>query len=190
MTTGITIYRLDGTVAFVAKKATTMREAVEQAAKSGADLNGADLTGADLTRANLNGADLSGADLTRANFYGAYLTGAYLTSADLSGANLTSANLSRADLTRANLTRAVGVYYATIGPVDGWMVALTLTSEGLRISAGCRYFTILEAREHWSDPDRWTKGAAPEHGARMLAAVDALLALTVDWPEKLPVVAR
>ncbi len=220
MTTGITIYRLDGTVAFVAKKATTMREAVEQAAKSGADLYGAnltsaylsgayltraDLTGAyltgayltsaDLSGANLTSADLSGANLTSADLYGAnltsaYLSGANLTRANLSGANLTRANLSRADLARANLTRAVGVYYATIGPVDGWMVALTLTSEGLRISAGCRYLTILEAREHWSDPDRWTKGAAPEHGARMLAAVDALMALTADWPEKLPVVAR
>jgi hypothetical protein len=78
------------------------------------------------------------------------------------------------------------VYYATIGPVDDWMVALTLTSEGLRISAGCRYFSVPEAREHWGDPTRWSEGASPEHGAKMLAAVDALMALTVDWPEKLP----
>ena len=78
------------------------------------------------------------------------------------------------------------MHYATIGPVDGWMVALRLTTEGRRISAGCRYFRFPEAREHWSDSSRWTKGASPEHGARMLAAVDALLALTVDWPEKLP----
>jgi uncharacterized protein YjbI with pentapeptide repeats len=216
----VTIYRRDGTVAFVAEKATTMREAVEQAAKSRADL-----TGANLTRANFYGADLTGANLTRANFYGANLTGAYLSRADLYGANLSRADLSGADLTRANLSRAnlsradltradltganltranlsranltraylygaVGVHYATIGPVDGWMVALTLTPAGLRISAGCRYFTLLEAREHWSDPFRWSEGAAPEHGARMLAAVEALMALTGDWPEKLPVVAR
>lgn len=155
MTTGTTIYRRDGIVAFVAEKATTLREAVEQAAKSRADL-----TGADLSYANLTGADLTYANLTGADLYG------------------------------ANLTGAAGVYYAIIGPVDGWMVALTLTSEGLRISAGCRYFSFPEAREHWSDPARWSEGAAPEHGARMLAAVDALMALTVDWPEKLPEVSR
>jgi len=150
MTTGTTIYRRDGNVAFVAEKATTMREAVEQAAKSGADLTYADLQGADLTGADLYGADLYGADLTG----------------------------------------AVGVYYATIGPVDDWMVALTLTSEGLRISAGCRYFSVPEAREHWGDPTRWSEGASPEHGAKMLAAVNALLDLAADWPEKLPEVAR
>ena len=49
----VTIYRRDGTVAFVADKATTMREAVEQAAKSRADLDRANLYGANLTGANL-----------------------------------------------------------------------------------------------------------------------------------------
>ena len=160
MTTDITIYRRDGTVAFVAERAATMREAAEQAVKSLADLTRANLTRANLTGANLTRADLYGADLTGANLYGADLTG------------------------------AVGVHYATIGLVDGWMMTLTLTTEGLRISAGCRYFSFPEAREHWSDPGRWSEGAAPEHGARMLAAVDALMALTVDWPEKLPEVAR
>ena len=181
----VTIYRRDGTVAFVAEKATTMCEALEQAAKSGANLSGANLSGADLYGADLHGADLYGADLTRA-----VLTGAGLSHADLTGADLTGADLHGADLYGADLSRAVGVYYATIGPVDGWMVALTLTTEGLRISAGCRYFSFPEAREHWSDPGRWSVGAAPEHGARMLAAVDALMALTVDWPEKLPEVSR
>ena len=160
MTTGTTIYRRDGSVAFVAEKATTMREALEQAATARANLTGADLYAANLTGADLTGANLTSADLTAANIYG------------------------------ANLTGAVGVHYTTIGPVDGWMVALTLTTEGLRISAGCRYFTVSQAREHWHDPGRWSKGAAPEHGAKMLAAVDALMALTVDWPEKLPEVSR
>jgi len=201
----VTIYRHDGTVAFVAEKATTMREALEQAAKSGANLFGANLsgaylTGANLSRANLFGTNLTGADLFGANLFGAdlyganlsgaNLTGAYLTGANLSRAYLTGANLSRANLFGTNLTSAVGVHYATIGPVDGWMVALTLTSEGLRISAGCRYFSFPEAREHWSDPGRWSVGAAPEHGARMLAAVDALMALAADWPVQLPEAGR
>jgi hypothetical protein len=205
MTTGITIYRRDGTVAFVADEATTMREAVEQAAKSranlygayltgailyGADLSYAALSGAALYGADLYGADLYDADLTGANLIGANLIGANLTGANLTGTNLSGANLTGTNLYGANLTGAVGAYYATIGPVDGWMVALRLTDDGLRISAGCRYFGFPEAREHWSDPSRWSEGAAPEHGARMLAAVDALMALTVDWPEKLPEVAR
>ena len=191
----VTIYRRDGNVAFVAEKATTLREAVEQAAKSGADLTYADLQGADLSHATLAHADLfranlTGADLARANLALADLALADLQGANLDGADLALADLARANLQGANLTGAVGVYYATIGPVDGWVVALTLTTEGLRISAGCRYFSFPEAREHWSDPGRWSDGASPEHGARMLAAVDALMALTVDWPEKLPEVSR
>ena len=201
----VTIYRRDGSVAFIADKASNTGEAVEQAVLSRADLNRADLSGANLyganlssanlTGANLSSANLSRADLTGADLFGANLSRANLSRADLSGADLNRANLSRADLTgadlsRADLSRAKGVHYATIGPVDGWMVSLTLTSGGLRISAGCRYFSVPEAREHWGDPTRWTKGASPEHGARMLHAVNALLALAVDWPEKLPEVSR
>jgi hypothetical protein len=89
----------------------SLRQALEQEAKSGANLSranlyganlyGADLTRADLTRANLSRANLYGADLTRAD-----LTGADLTRADLTGADLYGANLTGADLTGANLTGA------------------------------------------------------------------------------------
>ena len=51
--------------------AETLREAVEEAVKAGADLFGAILRGADLSGANLSGANLYGA-----NLYGADLSGA------------------------------------------------------------------------------------------------------------------
>ena len=58
-----------------------MRNALEKATASSANLSGANLSRADLSGANLYGANLSGADLSCANLYGANLSGA-----DLSGA--------------------------------------------------------------------------------------------------------
>ena len=181
----VIIYRRDGSVAFIADKASNTGEAVEQAVLYGASLYDAVLTGANLNGADLSGAVLSGADLSRAD-----LNDASLSRADLNGADLTGADLFRADLFGADLFGAKGVHYATIGPIDGWMVSLTLTSGGLRISAGCRYFSVPKAREHWNDPTRWSEGAAPEHGARMLHAVNAILALAADWPVQLPEASR
>ena len=65
-----------------------------------------------------------------------------LSRADLSLANLSRANLARADLAGADLIdggqRADG--YRFIGQVKG---------NTLMILAGCRYFPIAKAREHW-----------------------------------------
>ena len=88
-----------------------VRDALEKAVASRANLyranlSGADLSGADLSRADLPGADLSGADLYRADLYGANLYGANLYRANLSGADLYRANLSRANLSGANLSGA------------------------------------------------------------------------------------
>jgi hypothetical protein len=64
----------------------TIREAVIEAVKGGADLGDADLRGANLGGADLRGANLGGADLRGANLGGA----------DLRGANLRNANLFHA----------------------------------------------------------------------------------------------
>jgi hypothetical protein len=139
--------------------------AVRVAVKSMADLTEADLSMADLTRANLTGADLTRANLTGASLTRAYLTGANLTGASLTGADLTGANLSRAFLTGANLSGAYlsGAFltgakikgepvtrcFARIVRDDGYgFVAFTLESGGVKIIAGCRWFTVAEFRAH------------------------------------------
>jgi len=198
-----TIKRTDGNVAYVAKHAMLAHEAVEAAVRDKADLSGADLTrahlsrahltGADLTGAHLSGADLYGADLTgahlygadltgadlygahltRAHLYGADLTGAHLYGANLSWANLTGADLTRAHLSGADLTGATGII--RIGPIDGWEMYAVQRSGGPRIKAGCRWFTVGEARGWWGKGGG--HGNAPEHGPLMLAGVEALLTL-------------
>ena len=58
--------RWDNTVLYTAENAQDVRQAVEEARASGADLSRADLSGADLSGADLSGADLSRADLRHA----------------------------------------------------------------------------------------------------------------------------
>ena len=84
-----------------------------------------------LTDAVLRGAVLRGADLTGAVLRGARLTGARLTGARLNGATVKHL------LRRA--TRA-----------DGYDFSLWDCQEGFFIAAGCRWFTLCEARQHWS----------------------------------------
>ena len=59
-------------------KAETLRECVEQAIESDANLSGANLSGANLRDANLRDANLRDAYLSDAKLSGAYLRGAYL----------------------------------------------------------------------------------------------------------------
>ena len=134
--------------------------AVRVAVKERANLSGANLSGA-----NLSGADLSGAYLSEANLSRAYLSEANLSGAYLSGANLSRANLSRADLSGAYLSGAnlSGAYlsgakingepvtscFARIMRDDGYgFLAFTLESGGVKIMAGCRWFTVAEFRAH------------------------------------------
>ena len=84
-------------------EAETLKRAIEQAAKEGANLGGANLGGADLRGANLGCADLGCADLRGAYLRGAYLRGAYLRGANLGGADLRGAYLGGAYLGCANL---------------------------------------------------------------------------------------
>ena len=74
--------RWTGKVIYTSQKE-TLREAVIEAVKSGANLSGA----------NLRDADLSGSDLSYAN-----LSGSNLSASDLSGSDLRRADLSDADL--------------------------------------------------------------------------------------------
>ena len=127
-----------------------------------ADLAGANLAGANLARANLARANLAGAYLARANLAGAYLADAYLADANLAdaylaGANLAGANLAGAYLADANLAGAKWREGVTLNraPVkectrtDGHRFLLLDTSAGWRVQAGCRFFSMDEARRHW-----------------------------------------
>jgi len=102
----ITIYGRRGQPLYTAESASTIREAVIAAVRTGVALSGAYLGGADLRDANLSGAYLGGADLRDANLSGAYLGGANLRGANLSDANLRGAYLGRANLRGADLSGA------------------------------------------------------------------------------------
>lgn len=99
----------------------------------------------------------------RANLWGADLGRANLVGADLRGANLWS----------ADLWSAKGFLYLTQTD-HGYLVYASWTSTEWRIMAGCRYFSITEARAHWSSPDYHL----PQSGSRIVALL--------DWLEKQP----
>ena len=125
----------------------------------GADLGGADLRGADLRDAVLTCADLGGADLG----------GADLRRADLGDADLTGANLRRANLRGADLRNAVG--WVSLTYTDhGYPVGASWQGDKWRIVAGCREFSIAEAREHWGSPHY----PSPSSGSRIIANLDWL----------------
>jgi len=115
-------------------------------------MRGADLRGTDLRCAHLGGADLRGTDL-----HGADLRGTDLGTADLRGADLGGADLRGTGLRCAHL----GGQWIIQGPVrsDGYaffLQKLTNDSEPM-VKAGCRYFTMAEARQHWTKTRRETK---------------------------------
>jgi Pentapeptide repeats (8 copies) len=168
-------------------------EAVKNCANlRGADLSGANLRYADLHNANLHNANLHNADLRGANLYSADLHNANLRYADLRGSNLRYADLYSADLHNANLRYAdlhsadlcyadlsgadLGKQWIIWGPVRSdnyafFLQRLTQDSEPM-VKAGCRYFTLPEARLHWQN----TRGGTPL-GVETFAILDCLEAL-------------
>ena len=144
-------HRYTGAVLFEGESGMSMRDALERATKSGANLRGADLSCANLSGADLRGADLSGADLSHANLRGADLSCADLShanlrGADLSGADLSCANLSGADLSCANPSgkKLVGKRpYFQVGPIGSRCDYLRafITDVGLMIRTGCFFDT-------------------------------------------------
>ena len=134
----------------------------------------ADLSGANLRWANLSGANLRLANLSEADFRWANLSGAELRRANLSEAELSWANLSGADLSWAEITGATGIYLLHAQDPRGysWPHAIQCDGGEWRIRAGCRFFTIPEARDHWGES---------YEGERRIG--DMYLA-AVDWLEK------
>jgi uncharacterized protein YjbI with pentapeptide repeats len=116
---------------------------------SGADLRWAKLSGADLRWANLNEADLRGVDLRWANLRWADLRWANLNEADLSWAKLSGADLSWVNLSWVNLSGANLIHCGTRS--DGYAFFAQIKDGKIWIKAGCRYFTIEDAKKHWNE---------------------------------------
>ena len=125
----------------------------------------ANLRNANLSYANLSYADLSNADLSYAN---------------LSNADLRSADLSYANLRYANLSDAENFYLLPVQDPRGYLFASAmLTPGGWRIRAGCRFFSVEKAREHWGESyagERWI-------GDMYLYACDWLEMMTAEKAE-------
>ena len=144
-----------------------------------ANLSGAYLSGANLRDANLRGANLRGADLSDADLSGADLSGAYLCYADLCGANLRGANLSDANLShnKTIISCCLGCYEMYLHQSNG----------AFMIKAGCRYFTIKAAKQHWSEAniESWTE-KTKEYGERQLRMLEFLEseAKALGWKEE------
>jgi len=121
--TKIQIKSLWGSVLFeFEKEDNTIRETVEEAIKSGANLSGANLSGMNLSGMNLSGIDLSRSNLSRTNLSWTNLSKtdlseANLSEADLFGSNLSKANLSGTNLSKANLSR-VNLFGVDLSGVD------------------------------------------------------------------------
>jgi len=143
-----------------------------------ADLLGADLRDADLVDTNLGGANLGGANLGGANLEDAYLGGAYLAGADLGGTNLRGADLGDAYLEHAK-------NILSFGPcIDGWLFYAVPLKGDLMIMAGCRWFSLEEARKHWQETR-----AGTDIGLQRLRILDFLEteAKMLGWLNKEPV---
>ena len=111
---------------------------------------------ADMWGANMWGANMRGANMRNADMRGAYLAGAYLARADLAGAYLARADLTGAYLAGASLDGAKINDKTALGILrratraDGYEFFLWHCQEGFFIAAGCHFFTMAEARQHWT----------------------------------------
>ena len=102
----------------------------------------------------------NGTDLCRTNLRDANLRGV-----DLRGANLRDANLRDADLCGANLEHNKTVISCGLGD---YAMLIHQGREGLMVKAGCRYFSIDEAKKHWNEnKNSWTT-KTDEYGERQL----------------------
>jgi len=96
---------------------------------------------------------------------------ANLSDTNLSDTNLSDTNLIRANLSCANLSSSVGFLLLPCQDPRGYSFPHAIECAGKwRIRAGCRDFSIAEAREHWGenyDGDR-------DQGDMYLYAIDWL----------------
>jgi len=136
----------------------------------------ADFGGDDLSGLNLRSLDLSGATFIGADLRGVNLRDSRLSYANFHGAIMYDVNLEGADLEEVELRGAIGVHVLTLTS-HGYHV-LAVWSERKshwRIQAGCRDYTVSQARKHWGAKHYEHKG----DGERIV--------MMLDWLEKQPI---
>jgi len=119
-------------------EAATLSELVCNAVRDGARLVGARLVGARLVGARLVGARLVGASLDGARLVGARLVGASLDRASLDGVNWG---------TGAKIGAQTILWADPLVTCDGYAKVLCAVGDVAWIMAGCRWFTLADARE-------------------------------------------
>ena len=116
-----------------------------------ANLDGANLVGVRLVGARLDGARLDGANLDRARLDGASLVGVRLVGARLDGARLDGARLVGVRLVGAKINGKIAISILRRATrKDSYEFFLWHCQEGYFIKAGCHFFTMADARQHWT----------------------------------------
>jgi len=77
-------------------------------------------------------------------------------------------------LTWANLTGAFGIVRLPVGDPRGYDAVAGWHESGWMVSAGCRWFTVEEARKHWGDDYEGFRSIADRYR------------YALDWLEKQP----
>lgn len=182
----IEIRNRHGVALYSSESATTLLEAVQEAARKDINLQGADLRGADLAVLELCGIILDDADLTDVDFSGSRLCGARLLGAQLKGADF-----HMADLTGAVLDEKDGITFDA-GP-SGRGHMLRLDADGYfdpngewRITIGCWQDKSLEdLRDLIEDKVNWPEAEGPERERRRpyLRAILALCEAHINYQE-------
>jgi uncharacterized protein YjbI with pentapeptide repeats len=141
-------------------------ENIEDVVRDGVDLARGNFAGQDLSNRTLSGGkfhacDFTKADLSDCTLCDADFTDAILIGVDLDRASLEGANFSRADLTGARMVDAAiesAIFVDCVGLIDAGtdprgyrFIGVQQTNGAWRIKAGCRWYTLGQAIEHWQD---------------------------------------
>jgi len=151
-------HRFSCDVRYRSETAKTREEAILEAIKkkndlsdcdlSGCDLSDCDLSGSNLRGSNLRGSDLSGSDLRGSNLSGSDLRGSDLSGSDLRGSDLRGSDLRGSDLSGSDLR---GSNLIDVGQTLRGYQFFGYWRNGIRVKAGCRDYSLSEAKTHWAD---------------------------------------
>lgn len=111
-------------------------------------IRGGQYGGTDFRGRDFIGVDVEGAKFDNCNFEGVSLVGANLNHCSFRGANLTRACLRDAMLYGLDICGTVGMM-GGMTRTDGHIFYAVMGWPDLMIKAGCRWFDIETARDHW-----------------------------------------